>query len=220
MKSRYREVKASLDAVRLEQEVNVRVRKSHEEMVERLELTKEEKILALENLEKALLVFQKVSDERNKTAKDAMEHVVNWALSKVFSSEVQSYEFKIEERADSRSGRVMELYLNDLNTGHVRSLSDQSGTALAQIVSFLMILTVIKFSNSSKILVLDEVFSGLEDTEMIMMFSDILTSLARNDGFQIFIVEQNSLISSNEDFHVVNVALESVEDGLRIKSIT
>lgn len=220
VKMRYREMKSSLDAVRLEQEVNVRVRKAHLEMVDRLELTKEEKTLAFENMEKALKVFQKVSDERNKTAKDAMETVINWALSKVLNSNVQSYEFKIDERADARSGRVMELYLNDLNTGHSRSLSDQSGTALAQIVSFLMILTVIKFSNSSKILILDEVFSGLEDTEMVMMFSDILTSLARNDGFQIFIVEQNSLISSNEDFHIVNVALDSVDDGLRIKSIT
>lgn len=217
--SRYSEVKSKLDDVRLTQVVNERLRATHLETIARLELKKEERIQSIETLEKALMVFQNVSDERNRSAKEALEKVINWALSKVFSSDVQSYEFQIDERADGRSGRVMELSLKDLNTGHSRSLSDQSGTALAQIVSFLIILTVIKFSNTSKILVLDEVFSGLEDETMILMFSDILASLSDNEGFQIFIVEQNSLISSNEDIHRVNVALENIEDGLIVKSI-
>lgn len=214
---RYKEIKNKLDNIRTEQIIQDRLRDVHLANIEKFKLESEEKELALEKLEKALKVFQKVSDERNKTAKDALETVINWALSKVFTD--QSYEIKIEELPDARSGKIMEVYLIDTNTGKVRSLKLQTGTALVQIISFLMMLTVIKFADASKVLILDEVFSGLEDKEAVLMFSDILTSLAKNDGFQIIIVEQNSLISENQDFKRINVALEDYDDGLVIKKI-
>lgn len=214
---RYKEIKNKLDNIRTEQIIQDRLREVHLANIEKFKLESEDKELALEKLEKALKVFQKVSDERNKTAKDALETVINWALSKVFTD--QSYEIKIEELPDARSGKIMEVYLIDTNTGKVRSLKLQTGTALVQIISFLMMLTVIKFADASKVLILDEVFSGLEDKEAVLMFSDILTSLAKNDGFQIIIVEQNSLISENQDFKRINVALEDYDDGLVIKKI-
>lgn len=214
---RYKEIKNKLDNIRTEQIIQDRLREVHLANIDKFKLESEDKELALEKLEKALKVFQKVSDERNKTAKDALETVINWALSKVFTD--QSYEIKIEELPDARSGKIMEVYLIDTNTGKVRSLKLQTGTALVQIISFLMMLTVIKFADASKVLILDEVFSGLEDKEAVLMFSDILTSLAKNDGFQIIIVEQNSLISENQDFKRINVALEDYDDGLVIKKI-
>lgn len=215
---RYKEVKERISNLRTEQLIQDRLRDAHLKNIEKYGLKGEEKEKALEVLEKSLKIFQRVSDERNKTAKDALETVINWALSKVFTD--QSYEVKIEEFADGRSGKIMEVYLLDVETGHSRSLKFQTGTALSQIVSFLMMLTVIKFADASKLLILDEVFSGLEDKEAVMMFSDILTSLAKNDGFQILIVEQNNLISDNDDFKRINVELNSYEEGLTVKSIT
>jgi hypothetical protein len=214
---RYKNIKTKLDGIRTEQVIQDRLRSVHEANIEKFGLQSEEKEKAFEILEKALKIFQKVSDERNKTAKEALETVINWALSKIFTD--QSYEMKIEEYNDARSGKTMEVYLIDTNTGKSRSLKLQTGTALAQIVSFLMLLTVIKFADASKVLMLDEVFSGLEDTDAVLMFSDILTSLAKNEGFQIIIVEQNSLISDNPEFKRVNVALENYSEGLIVKKI-
>lgn len=215
--NQYKDVKSSLENLRFENKLQDKIRVNHINNIEKLDLTIEEREQQMELLDKALRVFQKVSDERNAQAKDAIETVINWALSKVFTS--QNYKVKIEEDDDARSGKIMEVYLVDIDTGMSRSLNDQTGTALSQILSFLMLLTLIKFAGSSKVLVIDELFSGLEDREMILMFSDILVSLAKNEEFQTFIVEQNSLISANEDFCVVNLALENYEDGLIVKSI-
>ena len=216
---RGRRVRARLSELRTEQMIQDRIRQTHMDNIDRLSLSKVEKEEAMLVMGKALKIFQKVSDERNRTAKDALETVINWALSKIFTDPTQSFELKIEEHSDARSGKTMELYLIDLNTGYSRSLKDQQGNAMAQIVSFLMLLTVIKFVDASKVLVLDEMFSGLEDDTAIRMLSDILVSLAKNDGFQIFLTEQNSLISDNEEFVRVVVALEDLEEGLIVKRI-
>lgn len=217
IKLKYADVQGKINNIRQEQIIQERLRENYIKTLESLDVRKEEIEESIEILEKSLKLFQKVSDERNKSAKEALETVINWALSKIFTS--QSYDLKIEEHADARSGKTMELYLVDSRTGNSRSLKLQLGTAMVQIVSFLMLLTVIKFAGSSKVLILDELFSGLEDKEAVLMFSEILTSLARNEGFQIIIVEQNSLISTNEEFVRVNVALEDPEEGLIIKKI-
>lgn len=217
--NRSNEVKSKIEELRTEKMIQDRIRDTHLASIEKFNLDKEEKLAAIEVLDKSIKIFQKVSDERNKTAKDALETVVNWALSKIFTDPTQSFELKIEEHNNAQSGKTMELSLMDLNTGYSKSLKDQQGNAMAQIVSFLMLLTVIKFSDTSKVLVLDEMFSGLEDNEAVRMLSDVLVSLAKNDGFQIFLTEQNSLISDNEDFVRVNVALEDMEEGLKVKRI-
>lgn len=217
IKDRYKQVKDKLDKIRMEKVVQDRLRETYQKNIEKFELQKMEKERHLELLDKAVKVFQEVSDERNRNAKLALETVINWALSKILTD--QSYEVKIEEYADARSGKTMELYLVDSYTGNKRSLKHQTGTALSQIISFLMMLTVIKFADASKVLILDEVFSGLEDKEAVLMFSDILTSLAKNDGFQIIIVEQNSLISENPDFVRVHLELKDYEEGLVVTKI-
>lgn len=214
---RYEEVKQKISNIKQEQLIQTRLKENYIKTLEGLDVRKEEIQENIDILEKSLKLFQKVSDERNKSAKEALETVINWALSKIFTT--QSYDLRIEEHADARSGKTMELYLIDSRTGNSRSLKLQLGTAMVQIVSFLMLLTVIKFAGSSKVLILDELFSGLEDKEAVLMFSEILTSLAKNEGFQIIVVEQNSLISTNEDFIRVNVALENPDDGLIVKKI-
>lgn len=214
---KYKNVKERIDKVKTENELNLRMKKTFEETLKKLKNKRDDYEEEIETLELALKLFQEVSDERNASAKESLETVINWTLSKVFTS--QSYEVKIEEHPDARSGKIMEIYLIDGVTGHKRSVKTQLGTALVQIISFLMMLIVIKFAGSSKILLLDEVFSGLEDKEAITLFSEVLTSLAKNEGFQVLIVEQNSLISANPDFKRINVALENPADGLILESI-
>lgn len=217
VKERLGSVNNRIEEIRREQLVNDRLKENFEQILINLNLKKSDIDAEIETLEKSLKLFKEISDERNKSAKEAMETVVNWSLSKIFTN--QSYDVKIKEDSDARSGKIMEIYLIDNHSGKSRSLKHQLGTAMVQIISFLMMLTVIKFAGSSKVLILDEIFSGLEDKEAITMFSEILVSLAKNEGFQIFIVEQNSLISDNDDFVRINVALENQDDGLIIKSI-
>lgn len=167
----------------------------------------------VELLEKSRNFLQKLVDDRTHVAYSKIEEVMNWCLSRVPLK--QRYKLKIEEHGNA-NGRGVTLKLIDIDTNQERSLKTQTGTAIAQIVSFLLLVVVISISGKSRVMVLDEVFSGLDDDESIRNFSDILQALTENEGFQFHIVEQNRDIASNEDINVIPLDLEAFEEGLKI----
>lgn len=168
------------------------------------------------NYGKAVEVFKTISDDRSEGAKRTLEEVLNWALSNIKLE--QRYEARLDERDSGRSGKELVITLRDLDTGYERTLRNQSGTAVAQIVSFLVNIIVIKLSGSSRIMVMDEVFSGLQDKETILMFGDIMVALARNEGFQFIIVEHKSLLAQVEGIETINLKIDTYEEGLVLAS--
>ncbi|MFV1457995.1 hypothetical protein, partial [Bacillus mycoides] len=114
---------------------------------------------------KTSLMFKNIADERNEGAKQALTNVLNYALANVPLE--QRYEARIEETISKRSGKEMIVILRDVDTGQERSLKHQTGTALSQIVGFLMTVIVIKFSGASRVILIDEKLSGLQDEETI-----------------------------------------------------
>lgn len=179
-----------------------------DEYVKDLELANEEVML----LDKVSLFLKSMVDLRTQSAYTQIEDTMNWCLSNVPLK--QRYRMKIVESENKRIGRGVSFVLVDLDTGKERSVKTQTGTALAQIVSFLLLVVVISVSGSSRILVTDEMFSGLEDEESIKNFSDILSALAMNENFQIMIVEQNKDIAYNENIKRINLDILSYEEGL------
>lgn len=154
-------------------------------------------------------VIKRLVDDRTEVAYTKIEEVLNWALSQVPLK--QRYQIRINDFEDKRFGRGVTFDLVDIDTKRVRSIKNQTGTAISQIVSFLLSVVIIAMSGSSRVMVLDERFSGLDDEESIKNFSDILQALSENEGFQFHIVEQNRDIASNEDINVI--ALDLVENN-------
>lgn len=212
---RYNKILKSIDNMEKEYREKEIKLKTYEEESNRYEtdirLNEEE----IELLEKSSSFLKKLVDERTHIAYEKIEEVMNWCLSRVPLK--QRYKLKIEEH-ENKNGRGVSLKLIDVDTNMERSLKTQTGTAIAQIVSFLLLVVVISISGKSRVMVLDEVFSGLDDDESIRNFSDILQALSENEGFQFHIVEQNRDIASNEDINIIPLDLEEFEEGLKIVS--
>ncbi|MBE7114670.1 hypothetical protein FT641_19925 [Bacillus paranthracis] len=165
---------------------------------------------------KTSLMFKNIADERNEGAKQALTDVLNYALANVPLE--QRYEARIEETISKRSGKEMVVILRDIDSGQERSLKHQTGTALSQIVGFLMTVIVIKFSGASRVIVLDEKLSGLQDEETIRMFGDVIVALAKNEDFQIIMVEHKSELKTVEGVTVIPLVLRDYERGLEVAS--
>ena len=103
----------------------------------------------------------------------------------------------------------LEIELTVAN-GKVRSLKADSGHGLAQIVSLLSILSLIVITNSRRLLVMDEVISGLSihNREII---TDILWTFTEI-GFQFVVNEHGYVPRGAKVFH-----LEMVGDVSHIK---
>lgn len=176
--------------------------------LEKLRLDEEQHLYAIE-------VFKKITTEKSDDAKNTLEGVLNWALSNIKFE--QEYEARIIESTRGVTGKELSIELTDKNTGHKRSVRDQSGTALAQIISFLMLVITIKFSGKTRIVVLDEVFSGLEDPETLGMFFSIMVALSKNEDFQFILVEHAQQIATIPGVDVIELELTDYEKGTVIK---
>ena len=167
--------------------------------------------------EQSIEVFKSVVDTRNKSAKDKLESMLNFALQNIPLE--NDYSIEIEEYNTKRSGREFAIKLFDKKANKTRGIRTQSGTAVAQIVSFLMRIVVISFSGARRLLVIDENLSGLQDKETINMFGEILVALAKNEGFQIIMVEHKSGFNHVEGLHNYLLEKKSYVDGVVLKEI-
>lgn len=158
--------------------------------------------------QKAIEVFKDIADTRNDEAKAKLEETINWALSQIPLE--QNYSIVLEE---SESGKELDIKLRELESGRERSLKDQSGIALCQIVSFLLDIILICISNSTRIMILDEAFSGLEDKEMIQIFGEILVALARTENFQFIMIEHKTNLDSVEGIIPIELKYTNYKRG-------
>lgn len=161
--------------------------------------------------QKVLLTFKEISDQRTAEGKEILENVLNWALSNIPLE--QRYEAQLQESMRGTK-KEMSIILRDLDTGHIRNLKNQSGTALVQIISFLMNVIVIILSGSSRTMVLDECFSGLQDQETITMMGEILVALSRNENFQFIMVEHKSELGTVAGIRQIRASLTEYEQGV------
>ena len=185
-----------------------------QETVTRYEEDIEEKLQERLLCEKSSELFKKIADDTNKVAKEQIEEVLNYALGNIPLE--QNYRASLEETESKRSGKELNIILTDVETGHQRNLKSQTGTWIVQVISFILTMIVIKFNESSRVMVLDEVFTGMEDNEMIKVFSEILISLADNEDFQIFMVEHRKELDDVEGVNNIPFVIENYEEGTKI----
>lgn len=211
----YEDFTAKLDKYRVDykvQESKVAQDKALLDQYERDILSDEHKS---EVLDEVVMLFKRLSSDQTTSAITILEGVINNALANIDLK--QNYQLQILE---GTSAKISELNfkLIDQDTGKERSIRRQTGKGISQIVSVLALLIVLKFANKSKFIILDEQLSGLQDEATIRMFSEVLTSIAKNEGFQIIMVEHKSEIDQVDSINTLYLDLpkDDASNGLRL----
>lgn len=177
--------------------------KAIDDIIERNKENKE----ALDIATHAIEILRKISDESVSQAYSFLQDSLNEALKKMFAGTTR----KIEIHEYTRGGQYpqLELVLH-VGSGRTRSLKTDSGHGLAQIVSLLSILSLIVITGSRRILVMDEVLSGLS-VHNRQIVSDILWTFTQI-GFQFIVNDHGFVIKGSKVYH-----LEMVGDVSGIK---
>lgn len=155
----------------------------------------------------AIEILRQVSDEAVSQAYGFLETSLNSALERMFENTTRKIEIK--ESIRNNQYPQLELVLH-VGNGKTRSLKTDSGHGLAQIVSLLSILSLIVITGSRRILVMDEVISGLS-VHNRKIVSDILWSFTEI-GFQ-FIVNDHGFIPKGS--HVYHLEMNGDVSGVK-----
>lgn len=185
------EVNGFLDRVsklELEQATSLKTRKHLEESITKLMDDNKNNLEALDIATHAIEILRQVSDEAVKQAYQFLEQSLNASLERMFKTTTRKIHLK--EYTRNNQYPQLEIELTVAN-GKVRSLKSDSGHGLAQTVSLLSILSLIVITNSRRILVMDEIISGLSDSNLEII-NEILWTFTEI-GFQ-FIINEHGFI--------------------------
>lgn len=197
----------NISNIELENAAAIRSKMTLEKSIQQLMDANKENKEALDIATHAIEILRQVSDETVSQAYGFLEKNLNETLKRMFTNTTRKIEIKESIRANQYP--QLELILH-VGNGKTRSLKADSGHGLAQIVSLLSILSLIVITGSRRILVMDEVISGLS-VHNRKIVSDILWSFTEI-GFQ-FIVNDHGFVP--EGSHVYH--LEMVGDVSGVK---
>lgn len=196
-----------VDQIELENNAAKKSRESLEKTINDLIKDNNESKEALDIATHAIEILRQVSDEAVGKAYKFLEQSLNSALEKMFTNTTR----KIELKESLRSGQYPQLeIILHVGNNKTRSLKSDSGHGLAQIVSLLSILSLIVITGSRRLLVMDEVISGLS-VHNRKIVNDIMWTFTEI-GFQ-FIVNEHGFIPEGSYVH----HLEMVGDVSHIK---
>lgn len=189
-----------INTVELEQASAIRAKQNLENQIKELQAKVKDDKEALDIATHAIEILRQVSDEAVSKAYEFLQDSLNTALARMFTNTTR----KIRIKEYTRSGQYPQLELElQVGNGVTRSLKTDSGHGLAQIVSLLSILSLIVITNSRRILVMDEVISGLSVRNR-QIVTAILWSFVEI-GFQ-FIVNDHGFIP--EGSHVYHLQMD------------
>lgn len=167
-----------------------------------------------DNYKLAVGELKNITNDIDREVKEKLEKTLNFALQTIPLK--QNFEASVQITPSGRSGKAFEIMLRDTDSGKVRYLNDQVGTAVPQMLSYLIRMILINYRQSNKLMVEDEMFTGLHDKETIHMFGEILVALANNEKYQIILVEHKSELINVENVHQIYVDLTDYEEGLKV----
>ena len=193
----------------MEQAASLKAKKRLEEAIDKIMEQNEENKEALDIATNAIEILRHVSDEAVTQAYKFLEGSLNAALERMFVNTTRKVRLREWTRANQYPQLEIELIVAN---GKVRSLKADSGHGLAQIVSLLSILSLIVITNSRRILVMDEVLSGLS-VHNLKIITDILWTFTEI-GFQFIINEHGFIPEGAKVYH-----LEMVADVSSVKEV-
>lgn len=164
--------------------------KSHQIAIDRfnhqISDSKEKIVLNTESV----VVLDNLINMKNEELLGTIKATINEALESVPLT--NDYDILLMENNTKKSGNELSVKLLDKEANKQRGLRSSSGTGVAQLVSFIMRIVLIGYSDARRILIVDENFSGFQDQETINIFGAVLTTLAEQENFQIIMVEHKS----------------------------
>ena len=134
---------------------------------------------------RAIEVLRLLSTNSVQSSYQFMEESINNALKRIFTDRIR----QIELREGTRGTYPQLEIILHVENGVERSLKYSSGHGIAQVISLLCILSLIVFTNGRRLVILDEVMSGMS-IETRKLFDDVLWQFAEI-GFQYIIVEHD-----------------------------
>lgn len=191
----------------MEQQGAIRARESLERGIQAIADKNKDNQEALNIAAGAIEILREVSDEAVSEAYRFLEQSLNSALERMFVNTTRK--IKIHEWTRGNQYPQLELELH-VQGGKTRSLKSNSGHGIAQIVSLLSILSLIVITNSRRILVLDEILSGVSKGNR-KVIEDILWTFT-DIGFQFIMNEHGFVIQGSKVYH-----LEMVGDVSRVR---
>ena len=167
-----------------------------EELVKKAELKQAD----LDIVTNAISILRIVSDNSVKESYEYITESVNAALSRIFTESTR----RIRLQESTLKGQYPQLeVILEVGDGIERSLKFNSGHGLTQVISLLCILTIIVITKSRRLLVLDEVLSGLSDSAREII-ADILWTFT-DIGFQFIICEHGFIPKGAKVYEMKNV---------------
>ena len=193
--------------IEIMQAANIRARAKIEEDILNLVEQNKGNQEALDIATSAIEILRQVSDKAVSKAYKFLEENLNASLARMFVNTTRHVELKEYTRNNQYPQLEIELTVAG---GKKRSLKADSGHGLAQIVSLLSILCLIVITGSRRILVMDEIISGLS-VHNRKIVNDILWTFTEI-GFQFIVNEHGFVPERSRVYH-----LEMVGDVSHVK---
>ena len=198
--SRVEQFISAVNELEVQQMANIKTKEKlladAEELVRKAELKQEE----LDVVTNAISILRIVSDNSVKESYEYITESVNAALSRIFTESTR----RIRLQESTLKGQYPQLeVILEVGDGIERSLKFNSGHGLTQVISLLCILTIIVITKSRRLLVLDEVLSGLSDSAREII-ADILWTFT-DIGFQFIICEHGFIPKGAKVYEMKNV---------------
>jgi hypothetical protein len=136
------------------------------------------------NMIEAQQLLTTVSDSNTTAVLDYITGIINKTLGELFPHD--SRRIYLEKSMYQGQHAHINIKLTGTN-GKTRDLTLQSGTGLRQVISFLFVLSLIEIRKGRRLLIADELLSGLHP-EAKRIVTDIISIFAE-EGFQFAFVE-------------------------------
>lgn len=149
----------------------------------------------------ALMILRKISDEAVYQSYKFIESSINSALERIFDKTHRQIRLKETTRGGIHPQLEIELIVEN---NVVRSLKDDSGHGIMQVISLLCILTLIVITGGRRLLVIDEVLSGVSATSR-QIIDDIIWSFV-DIGFQFIVSEHGYVPRGSKVYELEMVA--------------
>ena len=184
------------------------------------------------NMLEAQQLLATVSDENTTAVLDYITSIINKTLGELFPHDNR----RIYLEKSMFGGQHPHINIKLTGTdGHVRDIQLQTGTGLRQVISFLFILSFIEVRKERRLLIMDEILSGLHPeakrivTDIIQIFAEegfqfAMVEYGVNDLGKIYLVEKPNKVATvtpldgkyNNEVFVFNRPPEEVDLTLRV----